>query len=141
MWLGFFCLPGRLALTAHLLFFVTMYQLYMFFLMWRFQKRLEHYSGMKGPFYGGEYSRCGRLEEHVSMFAWVFCLHVLAAPRNMGVLWLIGERGHGRSVVASQVLMLTLFWAHRILQRMRTAWLSCWPRSDLFALPLNGWIS
>ena len=57
MWLGFFCLPGRLALTAHLLFFVTMYQLYMFFLMWRFQKRLEHYSGMKGPFYGGEYSR------------------------------------------------------------------------------------
>lgn len=30
----------------------------MFFLVWRFQKRLEHYSNMKGPFYGGEYSRC-----------------------------------------------------------------------------------
>lgn len=35
-------------------------QLYMFFMVWRFQKRLEHYSGMKGPFYGGEYSRCAR---------------------------------------------------------------------------------
>ena len=35
-------------------------QLYMFFMVWRFQKRLEHYSGMKGPFYGGEYSRCTR---------------------------------------------------------------------------------
>ena len=30
----------------------------MFFMMWRFQKRLEHYQNMKGPFYGGEYSRC-----------------------------------------------------------------------------------
>ena len=26
----------------------------MFFLTWRFSKRLEHYSGMKGPFYGGK---------------------------------------------------------------------------------------
>ena len=33
--------------------------MYMFFLMWRFQKRLEHYGQMKGPFYGGEYSRSG----------------------------------------------------------------------------------
>jgi len=31
-------------------------QLYMFFLIWRFQKRLEHYHGMKGPFYGGYYN-------------------------------------------------------------------------------------
>lgn len=30
----------------------------MFFLVWRFQKRLEHYAGMKGPFYGGECARC-----------------------------------------------------------------------------------
>jgi len=29
-------------------------QLYMFFLVWRFSKRLEHYSSMKGPYYGGE---------------------------------------------------------------------------------------
>ena len=30
------------------------FQLYMFFLVWRFSKRLEHYSSMKGPYYGGE---------------------------------------------------------------------------------------
>ena len=30
-------------------------QIYMFSLMWRFSKRLEHYNGMKGPFYGGYY--------------------------------------------------------------------------------------
>ncbi|KAK0481788.1 hypothetical protein IW261DRAFT_1472469 [Armillaria novae-zelandiae] len=29
-------------------------QMYMFFLNWRFSKRLEHYSNMKGPFHGGE---------------------------------------------------------------------------------------
>jgi hypothetical protein len=28
-------------------------QIYMYFLAWRFSKRLEHYSTMKGPFYGG----------------------------------------------------------------------------------------
>ncbi|KAH9858253.1 hypothetical protein C2E23DRAFT_173247 [Lenzites betulinus] len=32
------------------------FQMYMFFLVWRFQKRLEHYSNMKGPFYGGYYN-------------------------------------------------------------------------------------
>jgi len=32
------------------------FQLYMFFLTWRFSKRLEHYSTMKGPFYGGYYN-------------------------------------------------------------------------------------
>lgn len=31
-------------------------QIYMFFLTWRFSKRLEHYSGLKGPFYGGYYN-------------------------------------------------------------------------------------
>jgi len=30
-------------------------QLYMFFLMWRFSKRLEHYTNMAGPFNGGYY--------------------------------------------------------------------------------------
>lgn len=29
------------------------WQIYMFFLVWRYQKRLEHYQGMKGPFAGG----------------------------------------------------------------------------------------
>jgi len=32
------------------------FQIYMFFLVWRFEKRLEHYSHMKGPFYGGYYN-------------------------------------------------------------------------------------
>jgi len=32
------------------------FQLYMFFLMWRYQKRLEHYNSMKGPFEGGYYN-------------------------------------------------------------------------------------
>jgi hypothetical protein len=31
-------------------------QLYMFFLTWRFSKRLEHYADMKGPFAGGYYA-------------------------------------------------------------------------------------
>lgn len=32
------------------------FQLYMFFLAWRFCARLEHYSGMKGPFGNGYYN-------------------------------------------------------------------------------------
>ncbi|KAF9567859.1 hypothetical protein CPC08DRAFT_740050 [Agrocybe pediades] len=32
------------------------FQFYMFFLTWRFSKRLEHYSNMKGPFHGGYYN-------------------------------------------------------------------------------------
>jgi len=32
------------------------FQAYMFFLTWRFSKRLEHYSNMKGPFNGGYYN-------------------------------------------------------------------------------------
>jgi len=32
------------------------FQMYMFFLNWRFMKRLEHYRGMKGPFNGGYYN-------------------------------------------------------------------------------------
>jgi len=31
-------------------------QIYMYFLAWRFSKRLEHYAGMKGPFHGGYYN-------------------------------------------------------------------------------------
>jgi len=30
-------------------------QIYMYFLTWRFSKRLEHYSNMQGPFHGGYY--------------------------------------------------------------------------------------
>ncbi|EKM61476.1 uncharacterized protein PHACADRAFT_248113 [Phanerochaete carnosa HHB-10118-sp] len=32
------------------------FQIYMFFLVWRYQKRLEHYQNMKGPFGGGYYA-------------------------------------------------------------------------------------
>jgi len=32
------------------------FQMYAFFLTWRYQKRLEHYNGLKGPFYGGYYN-------------------------------------------------------------------------------------
>jgi len=32
------------------------FQLYMFFLVWRYSKRLEHYSNMKGPYHGGYYA-------------------------------------------------------------------------------------
>jgi len=31
-------------------------QMYMFFLTWRYSKRLEHYADMKGPFSGGYYA-------------------------------------------------------------------------------------
>lgn len=46
---------GPYADAASGIFFRGMFlqQLYMFFMMWRFQKRLEHYQNMKGPFYGG----------------------------------------------------------------------------------------
>ncbi|KDQ63024.1 hypothetical protein JAAARDRAFT_363930 [Jaapia argillacea MUCL 33604] len=32
------------------------FQLYMFFLTWRYSKRQEHYDSMKGPFHGGFYN-------------------------------------------------------------------------------------
>ncbi|KAI0685075.1 hypothetical protein BC835DRAFT_1386137 [Cytidiella melzeri] len=32
------------------------FQIYMFFLIWRYQKRLESYQNMKGPFAGGYYA-------------------------------------------------------------------------------------
>ena len=36
-------------------------QIYMLFLNWRFSKRLEHYDGMKGPYYGGK-THCFHLQ-------------------------------------------------------------------------------
>jgi hypothetical protein len=47
--------------SINLAFIVTLLadlacQMYMLFLNWRFSKRLEHYSGMKGPFHGGYYN-------------------------------------------------------------------------------------
>lgn len=54
-----FCTSGFANLKAA--FIVTLLadvaiQMYMFFLTWRYQKRLEHYQGMKGPFGGGYYA-------------------------------------------------------------------------------------
>lgn len=54
-----FCTVGFSSLnTAFIASLVVdlVFQFYMFFLVWRFQKRLEHYSGMKGPFNGGYYN-------------------------------------------------------------------------------------
>ncbi|KAJ7597335.1 hypothetical protein C8J56DRAFT_315887 [Mycena floridula] len=54
-----FCLAGFSSLnTAFIISLMVdlVCQLYMYFLMWRFSKRLEHYSGMKGPFQGGYYN-------------------------------------------------------------------------------------
>ncbi|KAI0660522.1 hypothetical protein C8Q70DRAFT_932809 [Cubamyces menziesii] len=50
-----FCATGFSSLYAAFivgLLVDLVFQMYMFFLVWRFQKRLEHYSNMKGPFYG-----------------------------------------------------------------------------------------
>lgn len=60
-----------------------LWQLYMFFMMWRFQKRLEHYQGMKGPFYGGEYSRCVPTLTHVCLFASVAACAGLALASRL----------------------------------------------------------
>jgi hypothetical protein len=54
-----FCSAGFPTLSAAFtggLFIDLIFQIYMFFLMWRFTKRLEHYRGMKGPFSGGYYN-------------------------------------------------------------------------------------
>jgi len=32
------------------------FQIYMYFMTWRYQKRLEHYNSLKGPFAGGYYN-------------------------------------------------------------------------------------
>jgi hypothetical protein len=54
-----FCSSGfstlRLVFIVSLLIDIV-FQLYAAFLNWRFSKRLEHYSSMKGPFYGGYYN-------------------------------------------------------------------------------------
>jgi len=54
-----FCTAGFSSLNGAFigsLMIDLVFQMYMFFLMWRFSKRLEHYRGMKGPFYGGYYN-------------------------------------------------------------------------------------
>ncbi|EIN14404.1 hypothetical protein PUNSTDRAFT_117905 [Punctularia strigosozonata HHB-11173 SS5] len=52
-----FCTPMN---ALFIIWFVALvidlvWQIYMFFLTWRFAKRLEHYRGMQGPFNGGYY--------------------------------------------------------------------------------------
>jgi len=54
-----FCASGFASLNAAFigsLMIDLVCQLYMYFLMWRFSKRLEHYRGMKGPMNGGFYN-------------------------------------------------------------------------------------
>jgi hypothetical protein len=53
-----FCTTGFSSLNTAFIFGLLIdlvFQIYMFFLTWRFSKRLEHYSSMKGPFAGGYY--------------------------------------------------------------------------------------
>jgi len=55
-----FCAAGFASLNAAFivgLLIDIVSQLYMLFLTWRFSKRLEHYSSMKGPFHGGYYGQ------------------------------------------------------------------------------------
>jgi hypothetical protein len=55
---GGFCAAGFSSLsTAFIICLLAdiACQLYMFFLTWRYSKRLEHYSQMQGPIYGGYY--------------------------------------------------------------------------------------
>jgi hypothetical protein len=54
-----FCAAGLASLqTAFVISLLVdlVFQLYMFFLTWRFSKRLEHYADLKGPFSGGYYA-------------------------------------------------------------------------------------
>jgi len=56
---GGFCATGFSSLNVAFIAGLSIdlvFQIYMFFLAWRFSKRLEHYSTMKGPFYGGYYN-------------------------------------------------------------------------------------
>jgi len=53
------CAPGFQSLyTAFIVSLLVDlgFQMYMFFLNWRFTKRLEHYQSLKGPMYGGFYN-------------------------------------------------------------------------------------
>ncbi|KAI0783344.1 hypothetical protein C8Q75DRAFT_795505 [Abortiporus biennis] len=53
-----FCTTGFSSLNAAFIISLCVdlvFQFYMFFLVWRYQKRLEHYQSMQGPFYGGYY--------------------------------------------------------------------------------------
>jgi len=54
-----FCAMGFSSLNSAFILSLLVdlvFQVYMFFLTWRFSKRLEHYSNMKGPFNGGYYN-------------------------------------------------------------------------------------
>jgi len=54
-----FCASGFSSLNTAFIFSLLIdigCQLYMYFLTWRFMKRIEHYADMKGPFAGGYYA-------------------------------------------------------------------------------------
>lgn len=56
---GGFCAAGASSINTAFIVGLLVdlgFQMYMYFLNWRFQKRLEHYQGMKGPFNGGYYN-------------------------------------------------------------------------------------
>jgi len=54
-----FCTAGAASLNTVFIICLLVdlvFQIYMFFMTWRYQKRLEHYNSMKGPFGGGYYN-------------------------------------------------------------------------------------
>jgi len=54
-----FCAAGFSSIyTAFIICLLAdlVFQIYMYFMTWRYQKRLEHYHSMKGPFAGGYYN-------------------------------------------------------------------------------------
>jgi len=54
-----FCAAGFASLNIAFIFSLLIdlvFQMYMYFMTWRFSKRLEHYATMKGPYHGGYYN-------------------------------------------------------------------------------------
>jgi len=54
-----FCTAGAASISTVFIICLLVdlvFQIYMFFMTWRYQKRLEHYNSMKGPFGGGYYN-------------------------------------------------------------------------------------
>lgn len=56
---GGFCAAGYSSLNTAFIISLLVdiaCQMYMYFLAWRYSKRLEHYATMKGPYHGGYYN-------------------------------------------------------------------------------------
>ncbi|KAI0815360.1 hypothetical protein BC629DRAFT_1731459 [Irpex lacteus] len=82
-----FCTSGFSNLNAAFivsLLIDLVFQIYMFFLIWRYQKRIENYQNMKGPFAGGTYGLISSvspvMRSVASTLALASCLTAGAVP-------------------------------------------------------------